>query len=61
MRLGQSQEPLTIDYSESDVPKQLRDTKADQADRLTELALLLKQDLITIDDYLKAKKELMGK
>jgi hypothetical protein len=36
------------------------DPKAHHAEQLADLARLLKEDLITIDEFLAAKKELTG-
>jgi len=60
-RLGQAQEPLTINHSASEDPKQIVDPATARAEELTKLAHLLKQDLITFDEFLKAKKEIMGR
>lgn len=60
-RLGRAQEPLTIDNSASVGPKQISDPATAHSEELNKLAHLLKQDLITIDEFLKAKKEIMGK
>jgi hypothetical protein len=59
-KLGQPKEPLTIEHSASEEPKQIQDSTTRHAEELTKLALLLKQDLITIDEYLEAKKDIMG-
>ena len=60
LRLGQSQELLTMAHLNSESPKQLRDPSADRAEQLANLARLLKQDVITIDEFLKAKKGITG-
>jgi hypothetical protein len=60
VRFGPSQELRTITHENSDVPKQLQGPKADRAEQLAQLAHLLKQDLITIDEYLKVKREIIG-
>jgi hypothetical protein len=60
LKLGQPREPLTIEYSASEGPKQIQDSTTRPAEELTKLALLLKQDLITIDEYLEAKKDIIG-
>jgi hypothetical protein len=58
LKLGQSQAPLPIDHSTREMPKQIVDPETHRAEELTRLAHLLKEDLITIDEYLKAKKEI---
>lgn len=60
VRLGQSQEPLAIPHEGPKTPKLLTDPSAPHAEQLVDLARLLKQDLITIDEFLAAKKELTG-
>jgi hypothetical protein len=60
-KLGQPKEPLTIGHSASEGPRQIQDSTTRHAEELTKLALLLKQDLITIDEYLEAKKDIMGR
>jgi hypothetical protein len=60
LKLGQPRETLTIDHPASQDPKQIEDPATRHARELTKLAYLLKQDLITIDEYLKAKKDIMG-
>ena len=57
VRLGYSNEPVTLPHER---PKELPDPSIDHAKRLADLARLLKEDLITIDEYLDAKKGLMG-
>jgi hypothetical protein len=42
------------------MPRQIVDPATQREEELTRLAHLLKEDLITIDEYLKAKKELTG-
>ncbi len=61
LRLGSSQEPLTIGHADSEVPRQLQDSRTGRAEQLGNLAHLLKQDLITFDEFLEVKKELMDK
>jgi len=60
IRLGQSQEPLAIPHESHKRPKLLTDSRAPHAEQLADLARLLKDDLITIDEFLAAKKELTG-
>ena len=60
VKFGHSHDTLTIAQGDSEVPKQLRGPGADPSEQLANLGRLLKQDLITIDQYLEAKKELMG-
>ncbi len=60
VRLGQSQEPLAIPHESLKRPKRLMDPSAPHAEQLADLARLLKKDLITIDEFLAAKKELTG-
>jgi len=60
-KLGQPRESLTIEHSTSEGPRQIQDSTTRHAEELTKLALLLKQDLITIDEYLEAKKDIMGR
>jgi len=57
VRLGHSHEPVALPHER---PKELPDPSADHAKRLADLARLLKEDLITIDEYLEAKKGLIG-
>ena len=59
-KLGEPREPLTIEHSASEGPKQIQDSSTPHAEELTKLARLLKQDLITYDEYLEAKKDIMG-
>lgn len=61
LKLGQPREPLTIDQPASEGPKQIEDPATRRAEELIKLGHLLKQDLITIDEYLKAKKDIMGR
>ncbi|OEU50044.1 MAG: hypothetical protein BA872_04660 [Desulfobacterales bacterium C00003060] len=61
LRLGQPQGPLSIDYSAPEGPRQIVDPGTAYAAELVNLAHLLKQDLITKDEFLKAKKEIMRK
>ena len=58
VRLGHSHEPVALPHER---PKELPDPSADHAKRLADLARLLKEDLITIDEYLEAKKGLIGR
>ena len=60
VKLGQSQGPLTIEHSPQETQRQIVDPAKQQADELTRLAHLLKEDVITIDEYLQAKKEITG-
>lgn len=61
LKLGQSQGgPLAIDYSAPEAPKQLMDPAILRVEELSKLANLLKEDLITMDEFLKAKKDLIG-
>ena len=60
IRLGHIQEPLTIAQGNSQTAKQLQSPGVDRSEQLANLGRLLKQDLITFDEYLEAKKELMG-
>ncbi|MBW1742689.1 MAG: hypothetical protein JRJ47_04565 [Deltaproteobacteria bacterium] len=59
-KLGQPTESLTIEHSASEGPKQIPDSTTRHVEELTKLALLLKQDLITIDEYLEVKKDIVG-
>ena len=59
LKLGQPQGPSAIDYTASEAPKQLADPAILRAEELSKLANLLKEDLITMDEFLKAKKDLM--
>ena len=61
VKLGQSQGPLTIEHTIQETPRQIVDPATQQAEELTRLAHLLKDDVITIDEYLEAKKEITGK
>jgi hypothetical protein len=60
-KLGQPKETLTIDHATAEGPRQIQGSTTRHTEELTKLALLLKQDLITIDEYLEAKKDIMGK
>ena len=60
VRLGQSQEPLALPHGSPKTPKLLTDPSAPHAEQLVDLARLLKDDIITIDEFLAAKKELTG-
>jgi hypothetical protein len=59
-KLGQPGERRAIEHTSSESPKQIQDSATRHTEELTKLALLLKQDLITFDEYLKAKKDIMG-
>jgi len=60
LKLGQGSEPLAIDHSPLQTQKQIVDQETLRAEELTRLAHQLKDDLITIDEYLEAKKEITG-
>ncbi len=60
VRFGYNQEPLMIGHGNGEMPKRLGNQSMDRSEQLANLGRLLKEDLITIDEYLKAKKELMG-
>jgi hypothetical protein len=60
LKLGQGSEPLAIDHAPLETQKQIVDPETLRAEELTRLAHQLKDDLITIDEYLKAKKEITG-
>lgn len=60
LKLGQPQGPPAIDYSPREAPRQIVDPATARAQELTKLAALLKEDLITMEEFLKAKKDLMG-
>ena len=61
LKLGQPKEgPPAIDYMESEGSKQLVDPAIVRAQELTKLAHLLEENLITTDEFLIAKKDLMG-
>ena len=57
IRLGQGDEPVALPHER---PRELPAPGADHAKKLADLARLLKDDLITIDEYLEAKKGLTG-
>ncbi len=59
LKLGHSQGPLTIPHVNYETPKQLQDPRVVLSEELVKLARLLKQDIITIDEFLKAKKKLI--
>jgi len=61
LKLGQNQEPPAITQGHLGTARQLQAPDADRSEQLANLGRLLKQDLITIDEFLEAKKELMGK
>lgn len=58
LKLGQGPETLPMDHLTVEPPKQIVDPETHKAEELIRLAHLLKKDLITIDEYLKAKKEI---
>jgi len=60
LRLGQTQEPPTIGYGVSEKPKQLQEPTDDRAEQLAKSAHSLKQDLITVDEFLKANQGIIG-
>jgi hypothetical protein len=60
LKLGQPQGPPAIDYTEAGRPKELVDPAIVRAQELTKLAHLLEKDLITTDEFLNAKKDLMS-
>ena len=60
MKLGLPQGPPAIDYIAPDEPRQLVDPAIVRAQELNKLAQLLREDLITKDEFLNAKKDLMG-
>jgi fatty-acid desaturase len=60
IKLGQSHEPLAIGQGRSDTAKQIEGPSGDHSKQLAHLGRLLKQDVITIDEFLTAKRELMG-
>jgi type II secretory pathway component PulF len=60
LKLGQSQGLPAIDYSASEAPKQIADPATARAQELTKLGALLKEDLINKDEFLRAKKDLLG-
>lgn len=60
LKLGQPQRPPAIDYMETEGSKQLVDPAIVRAQELTKLAHLLEENLITTDEFLIAKKDLMG-
>ena len=60
LKLGQPQGPPAIDYSASEAPKQIADSATVRAQELTKLGALFKEDLITMDEFLMAKKDLLG-
>jgi len=60
LKLGNTHEPLAIGQGHSDSAKQLQAPSVNRSEQLANLGRLLKQDLISIDEFLEAKKELMG-
>jgi hypothetical protein len=60
LKLGKGSEPLALEHSTREVPRQIVDRETLEAEELTRLAHQLKDDLITIDEYLEAKKEITG-
>lgn len=60
LKIGQPQGPLAIDYKAPEGPKQIVDPATARAQELTKLAALLKENLITMDEFLRVKKDLMG-
>jgi len=60
LKLGHPQGPPAIDYSPHEAQRQIVDPATARAQELSKLAALLKEDLITMDEFLKAKKDLMG-
>ena len=61
IRFGRPEGPPAITQGSAGDAKQLLAPDADRSEQLANLGRLLKQDLITIDEFLEAKKELMGK
>jgi hypothetical protein len=60
VKFGHSHDALTIAQVDSETPKQLQGPGVDRSEHLANLGRLLKQDLITIDEFLEAKKDLMA-
>jgi len=60
LKLGQPQGPPAIDYSAPEASRQIVDSATARAQELTKLGALLKEDLITMDEFLMAKKDLLG-
>ena len=60
LKLGNTHQPLAIGQGHSDGAKQLQAPSVNRSEQLANLGRLLKQDLISIDEFLAAKKELMG-
>lgn len=60
LKLGQPQGPPAIDYSAPEAPRQIVDPATARAQELTKLAALVKEDLITMEEFLRVKKDLMG-
>ena len=61
IRFGRAQGPPAITQGSQETAKRLLAPGVDRSEQLANLGRLLKQDLITIDEFLEAKKELMGK
>lgn len=59
VKFGHSCDGLTIAQGDSETPKQLHGPGVDRFEDLANLGRLLKQDLITIDEFLEARKELI--
>jgi len=58
LKLGQGPDALPMGHSTLAVPRQIVGSETHKAEKLIRLAYLLKKDLITIDEYLEAKKEI---
>jgi fatty-acid desaturase len=60
VKLGNTHERLAIGPGHSDKSRQLEAPSLNRSEQLANLGRLLKQDLISVDEFLQAKKELMG-
>jgi hypothetical protein len=60
LKLGQNQEPPSITQGNLGTARQLQAPDVDRSEQLANLGRLLKQDLITIDEFLEARKGLTG-
>ncbi len=58
LKVGQSQKPKAIEAGPGSAPKQLEDPQIARIKEINALAQLLEKDMITPDEFIKAKKKL---
>jgi hypothetical protein len=61
LKVGHSPEPPAITQGPGESVRQLQSPESYRSEQLANLARLLKEELITTDEFLQAKKELLGK